>query len=111
GGIRSLRHAAELQRADHALDVLFDAVVARRRAEPADDLVSDLVAAEEAGQIQPSEMNPLLGLLLIAGFETTVNLIANAVSTLLRRPDEWRRLVEDPSRAPLVVQETLRYEP
>jgi cytochrome P450 len=53
----------------------------------------------------------MCGLLLIAGFETTVNLIGNAVHTLLVHPEEWERLVADPGRAAAVCQETLRFEP
>ena len=110
GGIRSLRHARELARADAELDALFAALFERRRVEPRDDLISDLVAVE-GDQIRPEELRPMCGLLLIAGFETTVNLIGNAVHTLLDHPGEWERLVADPSRAAAVCQETLRFEP
>lgn len=110
GGIRSLGHAAELSRADAELDALFDSLFERRRAQPQDDLISSLVAAE-GETIEPGEMRPLCGLLLIAGFETTVNLIGNAVDVLLDRPDQWQALVEDPGRAAHVVQEVLRFEP
>lgn len=110
GGIRSLRHARDLMRADAELDALFAALFARRRVEPRDDLISELVAVE-GDQIRPEELRPMCGLLLIAGFETTVNLIGNAVHTLLEHPDEWERLVADPRRAGAVCQETLRFEP
>ena len=50
-------------------------------------------------------------LLLIAGHETTVNLIANAVLALLRHPDQWRALGADPGRAAAVIEETLRFDP
>ncbi len=110
GGIRSLGHARELTRADAELDALFASLFERRRAEPRDDLISELVAAE-GDRIEPQELRPMCGLLLIAGFETTVNLIGNAVHTLLRHPDQWERLVADPGRAGAVVQEVLRFEP
>jgi len=110
GGIRSLGHARELARADAELDALFDALFERRRVEPRDDLISDLVAVE-GDQIRSQELRPMCGLLLIAGFETTVNLIGNAVQTLLDHPEEWDRLVAEPGRAAAVCQETLRFEP
>nr|WP_232523756.1 cytochrome P450 [Nocardioides sp. MAH-18] len=56
-------------------------------------------------------MVPLCGLLLIAGFETTVNLVGNAVNALLDHPDQWAALVADPGRAGAAVQETLRFDP
>jgi cytochrome P450 len=50
-------------------------------------------------------------LLLLAGFETTVNLIGNTVLALLDRPDQWRAVVEDPALAAAAVEETLRWDP
>ncbi len=110
GGIRSIGHARDLVRADAELDALFDSLFERRRVDPRDDLISDLVSVE-GDQIRSEELRPMCGLLLIAGFETTVNLIGNAVHTLLDHPDEWQRLVADPGRAAAVCQETLRFEP
>lgn len=109
-GIRSLRHAAQLQAADNALRQLFTDLFELRRREPADDVVSLLVAAE-GDQVKPGEMIPLCTLLLIAGFETTVNLIGNGVLALLGHPDQWRALRADPHRlAPKAVEEVLRYD-
>jgi P450-derived glycosyltransferase activator len=110
-GIRSLRHAARLQAADNELGQLFESLFALRRKEPADDVVSHIVAAE-GDQIQPEEMLPLCYLLLIAGFETTVNLISNGVIALLGHPDQWKALCADPEGlAGKAVEETLRYDP
>ena len=110
-GIRSLSHAARLRAADAELDVLFARLFALRRREPTGDLVSQLVAAE-GDQIKPSELRALCGLLLIAGFETTVNLIGNAVNALLDHPEQWAALCADPAGlAPKAVEETLRYDP
>ncbi len=109
-GIRSLRHAARLQAADGALRKLFTDLFELRRREPADDVISHLVAAE-GDQVKPGEMVPMCTLLLIAGFETTVNLIGNGVLALLAHRDQWEALRADPDRlAPKAVEEILRYD-
>jgi P450-derived glycosyltransferase activator len=113
-GIRSLRHAAELQTNDTKLRALFADLFELRRREPGDDIVSHLVAAEGSPepQVTPAEMMPMCVLLLVAGFETTVNLIGNAVVALLDHPDQWDLLRSDPSGlAAGAVEETLRYDP
>jgi P450-derived glycosyltransferase activator len=109
-GIRSLGQARRLTAANDALTALFEDLFALRRREPADDLVSTLVAAE-GDQVKPGELRALCALLLIAGFETTVNLIGNAVNALLNHPDQWAALCADPSLAERTVEETLRFDP
>lgn len=109
-GLRSLRHAREVMIADRDLERLFEELFTLRRREPGDDLISTLVAAE-GEQVRTDELVPLCGLLLIAGFETTVNLVGNAVNALLDHPDQWAALVADPGLAGAAVQETLRYDP
>lgn len=87
-------------------------LVAARRSDPGDDYLSALTRVEEAGEsLSEHELMSTLVLLLVAGHETTVNLIANAMLALLRHPDELVRLQRDPSRAPRVIEETLRYDP
>ncbi|HVQ91203.1 MAG TPA: cytochrome P450 [Mycobacteriales bacterium] len=110
-GIRSLAHAARLQKANAELAALFGGLFELRRREPEDDLVSQLVAAEDE-QIRPDEMLSMCVLLLVAGFETTVNLIGNAVTALLDHPDQWDALCADPAGlADRAIEETLRYDP
>ncbi|HEY1487383.1 MAG TPA: cytochrome P450, partial [Micromonosporaceae bacterium] len=75
-GVKSLRHAAVLQANAEKLDALFQNLFELRRRDPADDIVSHVVAAE-GDQIKSSEMLSMCVLLLVAGFETTVNLIGN----------------------------------
>lgn len=109
-GIRSLRHAGELQASEAKLRQLFDRIFELRRREPQDDIVSRLVAAE-GDQIGPDEMYPMCVLLLVAGFETTVNLIGNAVLALLDHPEQWEALCADPAGlAAQAVEETLRFD-
>ncbi|ACU77317.1 cytochrome P450 [Catenulispora acidiphila DSM 44928] len=110
-GIQSLGQAARFQASQAALHTLFENLFALRRREPADDLISHLIAAE-GDQIQPSELEPMVFLLLIAGFETTVNLIGNSTLALLNNPDQWEALRADPENlAPKAVEEALRYDP
>jgi hypothetical protein len=110
-GIRSLSHAARLRAADATLRSLFESLFALRRVSPADDVISHLVA-EPSSQIRPSELRPMCTLLLVAGFETTVNLIGNAVNALLAHPQQWRDLCDDPAAlAGPAIEETLRWDP
>ncbi|WP_197376484.1 cytochrome P450 [Mycolicibacterium baixiangningiae] len=87
-------------------------LIAKRRVEPRDDLISGLIAAEEAGdQLTEDEIVATCNLLLVAGHETTVNLIANAILAMLRHPGQWAKLAADPQRVSAVAEETLRYDP
>lgn len=87
-------------------------LIDRCRARPGDDLMSRLIAVEESGdQLTEEEIVSTCNLLLIAGHETTVNLIANAILALLRHPQQWRALGNDAGRAAAVVEEVLRYDP
>ncbi|ORW31605.1 cytochrome [Mycobacterium paraense] len=87
-------------------------LIERRRSEPGDDLLSGLVAVEESGdQLTEDEIVSTCNLLLIAGHETTVNLIGNAILAMLQDPVHWAALGADAGRAPAIVEETLRYDP
>jgi cytochrome P450 len=110
-GIRSIRHLRQLFTASTDLERIFADLIARRRAEPGEDLVSKLLAAEDAGSLTGYELYITCNLLLIAGFETTVNLIGNGVKALLDHPDQWAALRADPSLAAGAVEEILRYDP
>ena len=85
-------------------------LVKRRRAEPEDDLITALIRAEEAGdKLSEDELLAMAFLLLVAGHETTVNLIASATLALLEHPEQTERLRRDPSLAKPAVEELLRY--
>jgi P450-derived glycosyltransferase activator len=110
-GIRSLSHASQLQAANDELQALFENLFALRRREPADDIVSRVIAVE-GDQVAPAELLPMFILLLVAGFETTVNLIGNAVNALLDHPEQWEALCAAPeTMAEKAVEEILRFDP
>jgi cytochrome P450 len=97
--------------ARHALSDYFRGLIAERRAAPRGDLLSALIAAEEAGDtLSEDELLATCILLLIAGHETTVNLIGNGTLALLRHPAELRRLRENPGHIGSAVEELLRYD-
>lgn len=90
----------------------FGSLVAQRRAHPRDDLLSALVAAEDDGdRLSEDELFSTAMLLLIAGHETTVNLISNGSLVLLRDPSVRSRVAEDAAYAAGVVEEVLRLDP
>ena len=89
----------------------FRELVATRRADPRDDLLSGLIAAEERGEkLTEEELVSTAILLFAAGFETTTNLIGNGLLALLRHPGELARLRADPGLARLATEELLRYD-
>ena len=100
----------EARRSNEELVDYVSRVIAERRKEPRDDLISRLVAAEERGQtLSEDEMLGTVALLLVAGNETTAHLISNGMLVLLRNPQQMARLRDDPSLLPSAVDELLRY--
>jgi len=96
-----------------ARDALLDylrGVLMQRRREPQDDMLTSLIAAEESGDIfSEGELLAMCNLLLVAGHETTVNLIGNGALALLENPDQLARLRRDPDLIGTAVDELLRY--
>jgi cytochrome P450 len=93
------------------LDAYLQGAIAERRARPRHDLISALIAVEEAGdQLTDDEIVTMCGLLLAAGNVTTTDLIGNGVWTLLRHPDQLRKLRDDPSLIKNAIEEILRFE-
>ncbi|HEY3872229.1 MAG TPA: cytochrome P450 [Actinocrinis sp.] len=112
-GQRSFR---VLEAADGAARELLDyfaGLLATRREEPRDDLVSALAQAhaEDPEQLGEAEMLANLVIFFNAGFRTTANLLGSGLTLLLDRPDELRALRDDPELCPAYVEEMLRYEP
>jgi len=87
-------------------------LVSDAHANGGDNLVADLVKAQDAGaEISDHEIASVCYSLLFAGHETTTTLISNTIRVLLSHPDQWQTLVADPSRIPAAIDETLRYSP
>lgn len=98
-------------RAMRELEDYFRVLVAKRRAEPRDDLLSALIAASDQGdRLSEDELLANAILLLAAGHETTMNLIGNGTLALLRNPDQWEKLRSDPSLISSAIEELLRYD-
>ena len=91
--------------------VYFKQLCELRRREPQDDLTTELVRAEDAGdKLTAEELEANIGLLFGAGHETTTNLIGNGLLALHRQPDQWERIKADPSLIPNAIEELLRFD-
>jgi len=97
--------------ASQSLAEYFTVLVAERRGSDRDDLLSNLIRAEEAGdRLSPEELLSQSIGLLIAGFETTIGLIGNGLLALVRHPDELRKLRANPGLIASAVEECLRFD-
>ena len=92
-----------------AVDEYFEELVARRRAKPCDDLVSNLAQIPETQGGDKLDIGALLNEQLGAGQNTSVHLIGNMISLLLSYPDQLARVREHPELIPSTVEESLRY--
>ncbi|PJE17144.1 cytochrome P450 [Mycobacterium sp.] len=102
--------ATGAEAARQIFDYLADIIAARRRA-PREDLISAMIAAqEERDALTDAELLATGNLLLLAGHETTTNLIGNGTLALLREPDQWKRLGKEPALLPTAIEELLRYD-
>ena len=108
---RTSKKAARTHRLMTDLVAYLRDIFAARRAAPRDDLITSLLAAEEAGDVlHEDELFAMILLLIVVGHETTVNLIGNGVLALLQHPDELDRLRQDRTLLPTAVEEILRYD-
>jgi cytochrome P450 len=109
--IRTMELEREIEAAALAFGTYFAALVDDRRQSLSDDLLSGLITAEAAGdRLSEEELFGTALLLLIAGHETTVNLIGNGTLALLRHRDQFDRLRDDPDVGRTAVEEVLRYD-
>jgi cytochrome P450 len=113
-GIGALDDPARQLEAAQAGERIFDYLretIAARRAAPRDDLISAMIQAQEENDtLSDLELLATCNLILLAGHETTTNLIGNGLLALLREPDQLARLRGDPSLMPTAIEELLRYD-
>ena len=105
-------HLERIKAASAELDAYVRAMIDERRAmgDPPDDLLSALIAAEEAGdRLSTDEMVMMAEATLMAGTDTTRNQLACSVALLVQHPDQWRALVDHPELAGRAVEESMRY--
>jgi cytochrome P450 len=114
--VYSYDQRTEHDRVERELAAYFTELIAAKRAAPGDDLVSALVVApgnasgdDAADGLTANELTATVYLLVMAGFDTTVNLIASGTLALLAHPGEMARLQQDPALLPAAVEELLRF--
>jgi len=96
--------------AQDELDAYTRELIARRRAEPADDLLTDLIAAEEAGdRLSTEELVTMVNAVIVGGTDTTRNPLGCSVAVFAEHPDQWALLAERPELAPRAVEESMRW--
>ena len=101
--------APYIRKAQDEIDEYVTELIARRRSVPADDLLTDLIAAEEAGdRLSTAELVMMSEAVLIAGTDTTRNQLACSVALMTEHPEQWARLAERPELAANAVEESMR---
>jgi len=107
---RSLAHARSMDAAAEGLTNYLAELLAERRKNPADDLLSSMAQAEvDSDRLDDRDIVGTASFLLLAGFETTVNLLGAGTEVLLRHPDQFAEVLSDPELIPDMVEEALRY--
>ena len=100
----------KVMQAQNELDAYTRELIAERRAKPADDLLTDLIAAEEAGdRLSTDELVMMVNAVIVGGTDTTRNQLGCAVALFAEHPEQWALLAERPELAPRAVEETMRY--
>lgn len=95
---------------------MYYELIQQRRAEPQDDMITDLIAAEverddgEKTRLRGSEIAGFATLLGGAGAETVTKLVGNAATVFAQYPEQWQKLLDDPGKVPAAIEELLRYE-
>jgi cytochrome P450 len=105
-------HRAEVERACEELYAYLDVLIAERRAAPADDLLSTLIAARDGeDRLDDAELRNLVLNVLVGGVDTTQSQLAHGLRLFAAHPDQWQLLGREPGRAAVAVEEVLRVAP
>jgi cytochrome P450 len=111
-GVRIREHLPRIEAALAALYAYADALIAARRRDPRDDLVTCLVMSQaDEGGLTTTELRDSLVLLIFGGFDTTRNQLGLAMQVFMDHPDQWRLLGEHPELGPAAVEEVMRVRP
>jgi len=103
---------AELDRAAEEFVAYARELIAARTGDPRDDLISELIAAEDEGdRLSEEECVNLVSAVLVGGVDTTQAQLAHGLRLFAEHPEQWEALADDPSLAPAAAEEVLRYEP
>jgi cytochrome P450 len=96
--------------AQDELDDYVRGLISARRAKPADDLITALIAAEQAGdRLSSDELVTMVGAVIVGGTDTTRNQLGCSVALFADHPDQWALLAERPELAPRAVEEAMRF--
>src|SRR6056297_551320 len=99
-----------IKQARAELDEYSRGLIAARRSDPSDDLITDLIAAEEEGdRLSTDELVMMVDAVIVGGTDTTRNQLGCAVGLLARHPAQWAQLADRPDLAPRAVEEIMRY--
>ena len=99
----------QILQAQEELDEYTNQLIAARRNQPADDLLTDLIAAEEQGdRLSNDELVMMVNAVIVGGTDTTRNQLGCALSLFAEYPEQWALLAEQPELAPRAVEETMR---
>ena len=111
-GFNVANDTPDIVRAFEQFDAYIDAMVEERRSRLTDDVISDLIRAEEEGdRLSYEELRMLAGAILSAGTDTTRNQLAAAVQVFADHPEQWALLAKHPELAPAAVEEAMRHSP
>ena len=102
----------EIDQAQKELDEFIAGLVADRRIHPRDDLLSNLIAAEEAGdKLSPSELLSVVAMMIVAGTDTTRNQLSNTIYAFAEHPEQWGLLRSRPDLVTAAMEESIRWQP